>query len=565
MRKWGKWYLIQEHTNYLYLWAILIITASSLLFQFVKSYVIRLTQTWVARRVHSKMIYNLLHSKVLDYLQRIPEGVILNRFSNDIYVVDDEYGSYLDSMIHSFSNTLIASIFILFAVNSLIPLISIVFYIYLGFKIRQQFMVPLRDVTRLAAITKSYVVGLPTSMINGGAVIRCMRNYEFFVEELNKKINDNSSNLLLAYGLKGRFAFSRETWNTIIVIIPLYALSWYIFTKDAKLIDDTVKLGVFMFSVMNFSGFYIKALTMMSYFEISLISLERCMAFEELEPETGYKKLEKESQLFEKPSTRRLKKAREYLAHEEDREDAFKTGNVEFVGVFARYPACRRDAISNATFSVYSGQKIGIVGRSGSGKSTFIKMLWRALDPYQGQIKIDGININDLDLKEYRSQLNIILQKPNLFEGTLESNISSLPMSPQTMNQVRDDLIDLGFPPSKLAKGDLSFKVASSGSNLSQSEKQVICLIQSLQSHAKVVIYDEATAYVDIGMEKKFQKMVMRTFKDATMFIVAHRISNIMDCDRVFVFEKGEIVEDGPPQVLLWNRDGFFYEMWQNR
>ena len=171
---------------------------------------------------------------------------------------------------------------------------------------------------------------------------------------------------------------------------------------------------------------------------------------------------------------------------------------------------------------------------------------------------IDGKDLASFDVKEYRKEINIIVQKPSLFEGTLLSNISPGEKRIHQIGILRQDLIDLGFPLSKLQDTDLGYEIKEGGSNLSQSEKQIICLMQALQKDSKIVILDEATAYVDINLEKKFQERLYSKFKNSTMLIISHRLSNVKDVDRVLVFDKGRIVEDGNPRELMKNEKGVF-------
>jgi ABC-type multidrug transport system fused ATPase/permease subunit len=220
------------------------------------------------------------------------------------------------------------------------------------------------------------------------------------------------------------------------------------------------------------------------------------------------------------------------------------------------------DILKEVNLTIPKGQKVGIVGRSGAGKSTLMKLFWRALEPSNGSISIGGVDVSSYDLKEFRSQVTIILQKPCLFEGTIASNISSRPLKAQEIVEIREELIELGFPGEKLGLQDLDFKIEPNGQNLSQSEKQIVCLMKSLRDEAQFVVMDEATAFVDIEMERQFQKKIWEKFRDCTLFMIAHRVSNVMSCDRVLVFDDGKVVEDGAPEELLKDKESIFYGMW---
>ena len=224
----------------------------------------------------------------------------------------------------------------------------------------------------------------------------------------------------------------------------------------------------------------------------------------------------------------------------------------------------RKNAIDGLDLTIEAGQTVGIVGRTGAGKSSFTKLLWRALDPLTGSIEIDGADISTVDVKQLRTQLNIVLQKPSVFEGTLLSNLcNAQKLSKVEIQEMRAELIDLGFPKDKLEGRDLQYEVKEGGSNLSQSEKQILSLVKAFRNKSSVVILDEATAYVDPSLETVIQKRIKEAFKGKTVLTIAHKISNIMDSDRILVMDRGEIVQDGSPKGLVDQGEGIFYELWK--
>ena len=156
----------------------------------------------------------------------------------------------------------------------------------------------------------------------------------------------------------------------------------------------------------------------------------------------------------------------------------------------------------------------------------------------------------------------VILQKPSLFEGTLLSNITPNRISLTQVRDIRTDLVDLEFDRKKLAEESLGFRVEPEGKNLSQSEKQTIGMMQSLQKKSKIVILDEATAYVDVKIQGKINNKLYESFKDSTMFVIAHRLENVINLDRILVFDQGRVVEDGSPSELLSISNGVFREIW---
>ena len=195
-----------------------------------------------------------------------------------------------------------------------------------------------------------------------------------------------------------------------------------------------------------------------------------------------------------------------------------------------------------------------MVGRTGSGKSTLVKLLWRYLHPEKGQILIDGVDINSFDLKDLRRGLNIISQDINLFKSTLLRNIDLVGNSildEAQKEKTKKILERLGFNNQQYLQNGLEMLIESDGSNLSFGEKQIICLARSLMHSSKLILFDEATAKIDIKTEERFQEVVNEEYKDSTMFIVAHRIQTVKDCDEIIVMDAGEIIERGSYQNLI--------------
>ena len=411
----------------------------------------------------------------------------------------------------------------------------------------------------MALISKSPVVGLATSSIAGGPILRSLNREEYIKKNLNERVDNNSKNFVLKFGLAGWFNDMMLANSCLFLYLPILATIAYASYTSKTL--AAVKVANFFKQSIQVSDGFIAALNLGNVMALTALSFERCFDYEEIKSENGYLNLEKTKKLFYTLNKTALRKGRELISAYQ-KQELFQRGEIVFKGVTARYPTSTRPVIDNINLTIKAGQKVGIVGRSGAGKSTFTKLLWRALEPSEGTIEVDGINISQLDVKQYREQLNIILQKPNIFEGTLATNISSRPLDDQTISMVNKDLEDMGFPKSKLMDRKLQFQVQPSGNNLSLSEKQIVCLMQSLLKPTKIGILDEATAYVDVSLEKKFQEKIKEAFFECTMFVIAHRISNVMNCDRILVFDKGRIVEDGHPHELIKDKESQFYGMW---
>lgn len=516
----------------------------------------------LGRKIHSKMTFRLLHANINNFLKRTPFGRILNRFSNDINNVDIKLSFGFEKVSLLGVVTVATVLNVVLGADNVLMLVPLTAFSAISFYTKKKFMKASMELYRLDAITKSPVIGISNSCIGGGAIVRSMRKEKYFAERFERDVNENTKNAINIKGAYGWFQSINFQLNFFVVLMPCYIMFLLQLRSsyDPGSSGEANKHYIFLGSIVNFAGQLSIMLLLQSTLENYLISVERCRSYEKIEIENGYKTFQQDEQNFEPPKESSLSLLYREINQE---KEIFKTGNIELTNVSASYPTATRPIINNVSLKAESGQKIGIVGRTGAGKSSFIKLFWRALEPSEGVVKIDGKDISKLNIKSFRKEINIITQKPNLFQGTILSNITHQKLSRDQINVIRDRLLDLGFSPSKLEDENLGFEVTVSGENLSQSEKQIVCLMHALQhSHAKLVIMDEATAYIDERVEREFQKVVWDEFKDSTVFIIAHRISNVVNCDRILVFDQGRLIEDGDPQDLLKDKESVFYELW---
>jgi ABC-type multidrug transport system fused ATPase/permease subunit len=204
-------------------------------------------------------------------------------------------------------------------------------------------------------------------------------------------------------------------------------------------------------------------------------------------------------------------------------------------------------------------EKVGVCGRTGSGKSTWFKTCFRLIEPSEGSILIDGIDISTISLDDLRSKLSIIPQDPVLFSGTLRYNLD--PFNTHTTEQVERvlEILNLKDVMIRLPQG-LDTKIAEAGSNLSAGECQLICVARALLKPSKILFIDEATANIDKETDKLIQNVIRTHFKDRTVMVIAHRLDTIIDSDKIAVLNYGSLEEFGSPSELS-QQDGIFASM----
>lgn len=232
-------------------------------------------------------------------------------------------------------------------------------------------------------------------------------------------------------------------------------------------------------------------------------------------------------------------------------------GKVEFKDVTLKYRPTTEDVLHKLSFTVEPGHKVGVVGRTGAGKSTLCLALSRIVELTDGKIEIDGQDISEVRLSIVRQNMTVIPQDPTLFTGTLKFNLD--PMELCDDERIESLLIKAGCqdllqrePEDEKDEGrGLYYKIKDAGGNLSSGEKQLICICRAILQKNKVVLLDEATANIDIKTEKKIQQLISEEFKDSTMIVIAHRLNTIISSDRVLVLSHGTDLEYDSPQKLM--------------
>jgi ABC-type multidrug transport system fused ATPase/permease subunit len=238
-------------------------------------------------------------------------------------------------------------------------------------------------------------------------------------------------------------------------------------------------------------------------------------------------------------------------------------GRLEVKGLTISYDPAKPPALKEVSFAVGAGERIGIVGRTGAGKTTLAYSFLRFIEPTSGKIRIDGVDISKLSLDEIRSNVMLIPQDPFLFSGTLRSNLNTHGTQSDKSLQAALRRVHLtGQSTSGSNFQDLDMSISAGGTNLSHGERQLICLARAVLEERKILILDEATSAVDKITDSAIQETIRSQFLDSTLIVIAHRLSTVADFDKLVVMSDGQVAEFDTPWTLLKQR-GMFWEMVQ--
>ncbi|KAK3060104.1 hypothetical protein LTS18_009359, partial [Coniosporium uncinatum] len=257
-------------------------------------------------------------------------------------------------------------------------------------------------------------------------------------------------------------------------------------------------------------------------------------------------------------------------------------GRLEIYDLVVGYAPELDPVLRGLSFSVERNERVGVVGRTGAGKSSLTLALFRFLEARQGSIHIDGIDVSKIKLHDLRSRLAIIPQDPVLFSGTVRSNLD--PFNEREDQELKDALERVHLVGSRAGTGpssvngstseavnddhrntnvfkSLTSPIGEGGGNLSQGQRQLLCLARALVARPKILVLDEATSAVDKATDELIQRSIREEFQQSTLLVIAHRLSTIADFDKILVLSEGRVAEFGPPEELLHIKDGVFRGM----
>ncbi|XP_053612783.1 multidrug resistance-associated protein 1 isoform X6 [Plodia interpunctella] len=482
---------------------------------------------WRAARIlHDLLLKNVLKTP-LQFFEVTPVGRILSRFSKDVDVMDSSLPSQFADVIYCFFEVLGTLFVISFSTPIFLAVIlpiGVVYYI-----IQRFYVASSRQLKRLESVSRSPIYSHFGESITGASTIRAYGVTQRFVKESERGVDHNQECYYPSCIANRWLAVRLEMIGNLIIFFAAIFAVLGRETTYAGLVGLSVSYALQITQTLNW------LVRMTSEVETNIVAVERIKEYAETKQEAPWTIGSGPGSTW--PETGALQLERLTL------------------GYRAGEPALR-----DVTCSVAPGDKLGIVGRTGAGKSTLTLGLFRIVEAMGGKILIDGIDIATLGLHQLRARITIIPQDPVLFSGTLRMNLD--PFEAYTDEEIWRSLEHAHLK--TFVKGlpaGLRHAISEGGENLSVGQRQLVCLARALLRKTPLLVLDEATAAVDLETDDLIQKTIRSEFASCTVLTIAHRLNTIMDSTRVMVLDRGQLVEFAPPEQLLQDKNSIFYGM----
>ncbi|KAJ5919924.1 hypothetical protein N7454_009759 [Penicillium verhagenii] len=532
-------------------------------------------------KIHDRLLKTVMHAK-FRFFDSTPLGQLMNRFSKDIESVDQEVAPVAIGMLHSLASV----IMIVILISIITPgfLIAGIFITLVYTALGAIYLNSSRDLKRLESVQRSPLYQQFGETLNGIVTIRAYGDGPRFIIDNHRRIN--------AYNRPHIYLWAANRWLALRVdwtgaLVSFFAATFVLINVGNI---DAGAAGLSLTYAVTFTENVLWLVRLYSEVQQNMNSVERVREYLEVDQEAA-------------PIVPDNRPAKGWPIE----------GAVEFSGYSTRYRPDLDAVLKEVSFSVKAGEKVGIVGRTGAGKSSLALALFRGLEAEKGRILIDGVDIGAIGLRDLREAITIVPQDPTLFTGTIRSNLdpfglftdeeiftalrrvhligspsgTATPLTGSTFNVTEANGVvnfDVNGGADSAANVDvdgdvngsavtiadnknifhnLESLVSESGSNLSQGQRQLLCLARALLKKPRVLMMDEATASIDYATDAKIQE-TLRELHDSTIITIAHRLQTIIDYDKVLVLDHGKVIEYDHPWTLINAENGLFRGMCEN-
>ncbi|XP_039524024.1 ATP-binding cassette sub-family C member 9 isoform X4 [Pimephales promelas] len=513
---------IAEHRSYVPVFIILCGAAIALCL--ITSLTVEFLGVAAATNLHHDLLNKIIHAPIR-FFDVTPLGQILNRFSADTNIIDQHIPPTLESLTRSTLLCLSAIGVIAFVTPAfliaLVPLAVAFYFIQKYFRVASKDLQDLDDSTQLPLLCHF------SETAEGLTTIRAFRHEARFKQRMLELTDTNNTAYLFLSAANRWLEVRTDYLGAVIVLTAAVAAIW---TSSQS---GLVGLGLtYALTVTNYLNWVVRNLADL---EVQMAAVKKVNSFLSTESEN----YEGSMDVSQVP------------------EDWPQHGEIKIHDLCVRYDCLLKPVLKHVNAHINPGQKVGICGRTGSGKSSLSLAFFNMVDVFEGKIVIDGIDICKLPLQTLRSRMSIILQDPVLFSGSIRLNLD--PECTCTDDRLWEALEIAQLKNMvKALPGGLDAVVTEGGENFSVGQRQLFCLARAFVRKSSILIMDEATASIDMATENILQKVVMTAFADRTVVTIAHRVHTILTADLVIVMKRGSIMEYGKPEILMEQEDSLF-------
>uniref|UniRef100_A0A336MEP5 ABC-type glutathione-S-conjugate transporter n=1 Tax=Culicoides sonorensis TaxID=179676 RepID=A0A336MEP5_CULSO len=505
--------------------------AGQVIADFISSLTLALGCLFAAKEMHYLLVSNIMRFPMSRF-DTTPLGRILNLCAKDIDVCDNVLPWIIRMVMVMFFGVVSTLTVICISTPIFMSVILPIGVIY--FFVQRFYVATSRQLKRLESTSRAPIYSHFGETITGVSTIRAYNVQDRFIQQSEKRVDNNQICYFPSIISNRWLAIRLEMVGNLIIF---FAALFSVLGRDDS---DPIRAGLVGLSLsyaLNITQILNWLVRMTSDLETNIVAVERIKEYGELPQEAPWT-------------------IQSYPVPPEWPEQ----GQVAFEDFQVRYREGLDLVLKGISFTIKGGEKVGIVGRTGAGKSSLTLSLFRIIEAAGGKIMIDGHEISKMGLHSLRSRLTIIPQDPVLFSGTLRRNLDPFEKSSddelwRALENAHLKSFVKGLP------AGLNHEISEGGENLSVGQRQLVCLARALLRKTKVLILDEATAAVDLETDDLIQRTIRTEFKECTILTIAHRLNTIMDSDRVIVLDHGEVKEFAPPQDLLKNKNSMFYDM----
>ncbi|OMJ18183.1 Metal resistance protein YCF1 [Smittium culicis] len=520
----------------------LLVGLMTVLFGGLKSFFLQCVSAINAsKKYHEKILNSVIHSP-MPFFYSTPVGRILNRFTNDMSVLDLEVHISFGAWII----LLLQILFSAFAILSELPSFIFIAIPSVGIYLVLQyiFLNASRNLKRLESTSKSPIYQHFKETLEGISIIRSYHQSKRFELENIHRLDLSQRAVYSSLSLNRWLSLRLEIFASCLLfsISIIFLFTFYSSEKfgfiDASTAGSTIIFAQGITSNLNY------CIRMYCKFETDSVAIERINEYSEITSEQSLAANEGSSQNAP--------------------ENWPEHGDIKFNNYSCTYSSDLPPVLSNLNLHIKAGEKVGVVGRTGAGKSSFSLTLFRAIEALSGSITIDGIDIKNIELSDLRSRLSIIPQEPSIFYGSVRFNLCPFTETGKGIaisdEELWNSLELANLKPLIMAMdGGLDADLLSEANNISIGQRQQLCLARAIIRKSQIIILDEATAAIDSKTDNKIQLIIKDLFANKTVITIAHKINTIMDYDRVIVLKNGSIIEAGKPSSLVNDTSSEFY------